>query len=344
MFRLLRTPIDELRWIVRVSRPRFWMYLFGPFLIGIVGAVRSLTTPQKSFILHLQYIRADLANLFEVIFISFPHFVVRDPLAALMLILIAILIFGYFLFPANLLIYGVNDLFDIETDLLNPKKRSYESTLSIAKRQRLLLWIVVSQLPWVGWLIAISFVTTEKTIYPFLPFLVFFFLGIFYSAPPIRAKARPFLDSLFNCLYVMPGLLSYFFMLSETAPITGFGPTPFPWLPFLAGCLWCMAMHAYSAVPDIKADMGANLQTIATKLGARTTLYVCLGLYVIATILACIATQDWSLRLLIASLGLVYVIMMSLSLMEEDVLPIYKRFPLVNTLVGSFLFFGLWLF
>lgn len=32
----------------------------------------------------------------------------------------------YFLFPANLLVYGVNDIADEDTDILNAKKQGYE--------------------------------------------------------------------------------------------------------------------------------------------------------------------------------------------------------------------------
>jgi hypothetical protein len=42
-----------------------------------------------------------------------------------------------------------------------------------------------------------------------LSLLGFLFFGIFYSAPPIRAKEIPFLDSFFNILYVFPGIAAY---------------------------------------------------------------------------------------------------------------------------------------
>jgi 4-hydroxybenzoate polyprenyltransferase len=37
--------------------------------------------------------------------------------------IIQVLLFGlYFLIPANIRIYGINDIYDYETDKLNPKK------------------------------------------------------------------------------------------------------------------------------------------------------------------------------------------------------------------------------
>ncbi len=335
----LRATIHELRWIIDVSRPRSWIYLFGPFLLGMAGALRTLNFAQGSFSVRLQNISEVIAHLFQIIFVDYPHLIVTDPFAALTTTLIAGLVFGYFLLPANLLIYGVNDLCDAEIDLLNPQKNLQKPTLPSNQRRRLLSWIIIFQLPWLWALIVYSFFAVGHETYVMLPLLPFLFFGIFYSAPPIRAKARPFVDSIFHSLYVMPGLLSYFFVLS---PFTDtFVQLPFPWLPFLAGCCWFVAMHAYSAVPDIKIDLGANLQTIATKLGARLTLFVCLGLYVSATMFAFIAADTSALKLLIGSLGLIYVLMTCLALMEEKFTAIYKHFSIVNTVACVCLCFGI---
>gem|GEM_PF-2272145 len=40
--------------------------------------------------------------------------------------------------------------------------------------------------------------------------IIFRFFGIFYSSKPIRAKTIPFIDGIFNILYIIPGLLGYF--------------------------------------------------------------------------------------------------------------------------------------
>lgn len=45
-------------------------------------------------------------------------------------------------------------------------------------------------------------------------------------------------------------------------------------------------MHAFSAVPDIQADSDAKVDTIATWLGGRTTIWVCFALYTIAAVLS----------------------------------------------------------
>jgi 4-hydroxybenzoate polyprenyltransferase len=53
----------------------------------------------------------------------------------------------YFLIPANILIYGVNDMFDYETDKLNPKKGTYEALVTPEKNKMLWIWIAVTNIP-----------------------------------------------------------------------------------------------------------------------------------------------------------------------------------------------------
>jgi lycopene elongase/hydratase (dihydrobisanhydrobacterioruberin-forming) len=264
----------------RLSRPRFWIYVFGPYLVGI-----SASNAQSAF---------------------------TQPLT---------LLFGlYFLLPANLLIYGVNDIFDYATDILNPKKTGYEDLVPPTERKSLGIAIAVTNLPFVA---ALFFLPIQAL----LSLAAFLFLSLFYSAPPIRAKARPIIDALFNALYIFPGYVSYF--------LAG-GRDPKPAL-FLAAWCWAIAMHAYSAVPDISADRQSQTPTVATKLGLRGTLFFCLALYLNAALLS-LATLTY----LSVVLAIVYATLIILSLRagtESGVLKIYRVFPWINTLAGMALFF-----
>ncbi|SDU93969.1 4-hydroxybenzoate polyprenyltransferase [Microlunatus sagamiharensis] len=261
--------------LLRVSRPRFWMYLLGPFMIAL--AATSLRPPLEVWLLGL-----------------------------------------YLTLPANLLIYGVNDLFDVETDRLNPKKQDYESLLHPEQRRGLVTAILVLNVPFLA-------------LVPFLPhawpwLLVFLVTGVGYSAPPIRAKARPVVDAAFNILYVAPGLAAYATMSGSQPPVSI----------VLAALLWCMAMHAYSAVPDIDADREAGLATVATRFGRRGTLLLCGAAYAAAALLA---LPSLGVFALIA--GLVYLAMIALSLRSSgrsQLFALYRRFPLLNTVLGGALF------
>lgn len=272
--------MPDLRFFIKVSRPRFWIYVFGPYLVGLAAGILT---------------RGDLLRLDVLIFAIF------------------------FLLPANLLIYGINDIFDWETDRLNPKKAEYEMLVRPESHRRLATWIAALSLPFV---VAAYFLAPQT-----LPSLAgFVFFSVFYSAPPIRAKAIPIIDSVFNVLYVFPGAFAY-------QIITGAFP---PLLVFAAGWLWTMAMHAYSAIPDIDADREAGVSTVATLLGRSGTLVFCLVCY--------LASAVFSFPYLgFASIigGVVYSAMIAISFFSnssDGIFSIYQRFPIVNAIVGFALF------
>ncbi len=266
--------------IIRISRPRFWLYLFGPYLIGLAAGASSTS---------------DL--------------IAQKPL-----------IFGlYFLLPANLLVYGINDMFDFETDRLNPKKIEYEMLVEPETHRALWVWIGVMNLPFIA-----ASITLAAGTFPTLA--AFLLISIFYSATPIRAKQIPFLDSLFNILYVLPGIFS-FQMLTGAFPPIGV---------IVSAALWTAGMHAYSAVPDIDADRAASIATIATRLGKSATLVFCLAAFAAAAIFA-----YPYLGIVAAALGLIYVSLTVITIAGESndhVFAVYKYFPLINAGAGLVLF------
>ena len=269
---------SDLRELIQISRPRFWIYVFGPAFLGAT-----------------------------VVFLRLGF----SP------ILLALLV--YFLFPANLLIYGINDVFDYETDRLNAKKQGYEQALPPDRRRFLWKGIALSHVPFLPLLV---FLPLNAVIV----LLVFWCLSIGYSAPPLRFKTKPVLDSASNVLYLVPFLVLYF---------AGGGAIIHPLL-LIAGSLWCMAMHAYSAVPDIEADRRAGLATIATWAGGEATLRLCFIAYLASGLLAA-SVLGWPL----ATLGLVYVGLMIASFQayrEKRLLRVYRLFPRVNMVAGFCLF------
>lgn len=273
---------------LRISRPRFWPYLVGPFIIGIAAGFSS---------------GAGVAQI-----------------PGLNWWLLALGLF--FTYPANFVIYGINDVNDYETDKLNPKKQGYEALLKPEQR-----WLVQRQaLSWVilGYLL-LEFVPGDNDVAGW-GMLGFFLFGVLYSMPPVRAKTKPLLDSMFNVLYVFPAVVGY-------GLVTGQMPA---WQLFVAAMLWCMAMHAYSAVPDIAADTKAKISTIATTLGARNTLLFCIVCYALAAYLSS-AWLGWFSWLA----GSVYLAMMLLTISQpgrDHVFKLYQYFPYINMAVGAGLF------
>lgn len=272
--------MQQIAFWLKVSRPRFWIYVFGPYLVGAISAIST---------------RSDLLNW-------------------------KFLAFGlFFLFPANLLIYGINDIFDFETDRLNAKKQDYEALVAPDNRRSIWAAIIIIAVPF----IILAFSQNVSAIFAMLGFL---FFSVFYSAPPIRAKAKPILDSAFNILYVFPGIFAYFLL----------DGTNILWQMVLAGASWTMAMHAYSAVPDITADKSAGLNTIATFLGGRATLIFCLIMYICSGALTFKYLGIFSI--ISATLYGLMIISSLRNYSEENVFKIYRWFPLLNTIIGFALF------
>ena len=270
----------DTKFLQKVSRPRFWLYVFGPYLIGLAAAASDKND-----------------------FLAFD-----------------VLYFGlYFLLPANLLIYGINDIFDFETDRLNPKKAEYEMLVRPESHRALVWAIAILNIPF----IVLAFFFAPQALPPLGGFL---FFSVFYSVPPIRAKAVPLLDSAFNILYVFPGAFAY-------QMLTGSFP---PLVLFVAAGLWTMAMHAYSAIPDIDADREAGVQTIATLLNKNGTLLFCLAAFIAAAALASSYLGYISLILAVVYAAMICVTWLSTN--ENGLFSIYRRFPLLNAIVGFALF------
>jgi 4-hydroxybenzoate polyprenyltransferase len=240
----------SLRKVLKISRPRFWFYTFGTFLIGwIAGLQPSIEVMQ-------------LASTWSQAMLNFHR----------LYIIWLLLCVDYFVVGANILIYGVNDLADEDTDQFNDKKWTYEHKLQQQERSWLkkrVKWVTIGE--WGAVILILSRILRHvwyelrRTVG--LVMLWFWLTGIFYSMEPIRAKAKPFLDGIFNVLYIVPSMLWWL--------ITHHSREWFGWYGFIAGWLRAMAMHAYSAIPDIQADSDANLTTTAVYLGADGTLIYC---------------------------------------------------------------------
>jgi 4-hydroxybenzoate polyprenyltransferase len=272
--------MPDLRFLLKVSRPRFWFYVLGPYLVGLV---------------------AGAADLNELLYPAY------------------LLIGLYFTFPANLLIYGVNDIFDHETDRINAKKYDYETLVEPDSRGALWLAIAITNLPFAAIFFFANFAASAAVI-------GFLFFSVFYSAPPIRAKTKPFLDSAFNILYAMPGFFAYSLLSGEFPPAAV----------VIAALCWTAAMHAYSAIPDIEADKNAGIATIATVCGEYGTIAVCLVLYATSAILSAPYLGFASV-----TLGLAYVLLMIASFYSAKhgrIFKLYKAFPLINVAAGFVLF------
>ena len=272
--------VGRLRYLLVLSRPRFWLYLAGPVAVGVTYGI------------------GDVSELFTPVTVSLA---------------------GYFLVPANVFLYGINDLFDADVDELNPKKDDREARW---QGDRLTV-TAVGLAAGVG---VATFAITPRIAWPYLA--GFLLLSAGYSAPPLRFKTTPLADSVSNGLYVLPGAAAY-------ATVAGTQP---PLAALVGAWLWTMGMHTFSAIPDIEPDRAAGIRTTATVLGTPRTYLYCLACWAAAA--AAFAAVDVRLGLLLGVYP-VFVTWVARSAVSVD--RAYWWFPALNTAVGTLLAMGgLW--
>jgi 4-hydroxybenzoate polyprenyltransferase len=178
----------------------------------------------------------------------------------------------FFLIPYNLLMYGVNDVFDYESDLRNPRKGGIEGVVLGERWHRLTLWsAALSTVPFLGYLLAVGSTASRLTL------VVSVFAVVAYSSPGLRFKERPVLDSLTSSThFVSPAV---FGLLVAGGRVSG------PVLAaFAAFFLWGVASQAFGAVQDIVSDRAARIASIATWLGARNTVRFAMAGYALAAV------------------------------------------------------------
>lgn len=277
------TPISSLSFAFTISRFRFWIYTGGTYVVGFALGMENWLA------------------FFEPVYYLYLF---------------------YFFFPANILIYGVNDFWDEETDRNNPKKGEREHQLAHHERQLLVRILFICGM----FSIALFFIqdTGERLI-----FLIFLFLAYFYSAKPLRFKEVPILDFASNMLYIMPGIFGYYLAAGQFPPL----------LYVLAGFFHIAAMHLFSAIPDIVYDRAAAIRTSAVVFGKRISLMVCLAFWSCFAVLIILLSGYHPMSLLV----LVYPFFPALLLCTDSVQigNLYWYLPYINTFLGGLLFTAL---
>ena len=195
----------------------------------------------------------------------------------------------FFLIPYNLLMYGINDVFDYESDLRNPRKGGIEGALLDPKWHAVTVKAAIwSCVPFVAYLTVIGSSSSTSWLYLTL------FAVIAYSAKGLRFKEKPFLDSITSSLHFVGPVI---FGLSLAEVNLG---QPQILIAIFAFFLWGVASHAFGAVQDVLADREGGIASIATVIGARATVRVALAAYVVAASLLLGLSQPYSFAALAA--------------------------------------------
>jgi len=282
--RVLPPEDTSLGYLLRLSRPRFWLYLAGPVVVAVAYAADSV------------------AELFS-------------PLA--------LILFVYFAIPANIYLYGINDVFDADIDESNPKKGDKEVRYN---GSRLTLGAVA--VTGLAGLAFVPYFAVQAEYAAAVVMAAYLFLATEYSAPPLRFKTVPFFDSMSNGLYILPGVLAWTAIEGTFPPLGA----------VVGGWLWTMGMHTFSAIPDIEPDRAAGIQTTATELGEFNTFLYCAVAWLLAGAAFASVHPFLTVILLLYPL-LVFGIVFA----EVDPDEAYWWYPLINTLTGMIITLGgLW--
>ncbi|WP_349814693.1 UbiA family prenyltransferase [Curtobacterium sp. MCJR17_043] len=168
-----------------------------------------------------------------------------------------------------------------------PRKGSIEGARIRQSEVRLIAWAVaVVNVPFlVGFLLTLPLLANAAI-------LLYVGVFVFYSAPPLRFKARPFLDSLSNAAYALPLVI-----VPAALAVT-------PVWPAAIGLMaWSVAKHAFDAVQDIVEDRDAGIATTAVRLGARGTALWSGAWWIVSTALfAVVSVPVAAVNLLIAGI------------------------------------------
>lgn len=231
----------------------------------------------------------------------------------------------FFLIPYNLLMYGINDVFDYESDLRNPRKGGIEGALLPKSVHRTVIWAaILSCLPFVAYLLLVGNLQSG-----FWLALVLFTV-VAYSAKYLRFKEKPVLDSLTSASHFAGPMV---FALAFTDVNLADAKV----LAILAAfMLWGMASHAFGAVQDIKADREGGIASIATYFGARNTTRTALVMYVAAGIY--LLTLSWPANLVaIAAIPYIAILTPHLNITDdkcESANKGWKQFIYLNFFAG----------
>lgn len=266
----------EIIQIIKTSRPRFWIYLAGPYLVGFLAGATKIE------------------QFFGIEFLSY---------------------FLGFLFFGNLIVYGINDIYDAEIDKKNPKKETKETRADGENSDQIKKSIIFG-------LVYFVFMLLMAKLEVGILLGIFILLAHQYSAPPVRAKIRPILDSSFNFLYVIPGLIGYFQTGANQVNLL-----------LLAGAFcWTFSMHLFSAMVDIRWDREAKIKTTATELGFDGSRKLCFLLWGVFGIISIIQVRD--------TIGIVAAVYPILALISDEnkIERIYWWFPKINVICGFLVF------
>ncbi len=224
-------------------------------------------------------------------------------------------------FPFNLLIYGINDIFDRDTDDPNARKGGYGGAKIVDKEVKPIAWgVAITNIPFLVYFIA----TLPWPAWAWMLAYAFSFWQ--YSSTPLRFKGRPVWDSLSNTDYAYPLVFVPYALGAEPM-----------WEAAIGLMAWSMAKHVYDAIQDIEEDQDAGIRTTAVAFGARGALVWSAVFWIISTVM--FALVNWPVALVNALIAGWLVIALWIEPTTPKARDLYRfsvAFPYVAGAVAGF--------
>ncbi|TFK42595.1 UbiA prenyltransferase family [Crucibulum laeve] len=226
---------SEIWTVLKASRPPSWT--FGPILFGI-GIIHSGIIPKS---LNVTLLRLGLQ------------------IAALSM-------------PLSIVVFGINDVYDYDSDIRNPRKMKDgpEGGILHPDHHRSVRLAAYTSTVF----IILSSIITQQS-QNIIATLFLTLIGWQYSAPPLRLKEQPIVDSLSNGAIVY---LAWFCGFS----FSGLKISDAPSKGLMLG-LCTSGIHALGAVMDMEADIAGGQKTIAVALGPRLAAVFAASCYLMAS-------------------------------------------------------------
>lgn len=237
----------------------------------------------------------------------------------------------FFLVPYNFAMYGINDVFDYESDIRNPRKGGVEGAVLDTRLHAVTLWLSAALcMPFVAYFVWMGSAASS------LVLVISMFAVVAYSAKGLRFKEVPVLDSMTSSTHFVSPAIFGLVLAGAT------------WTPALVAIItgyfaWGMASHAFGAVQDIQADREGGLRSIATVLGARVTArfallgYASAGILLLAASIADPAARLWLALAALLVLPYLWMVWPFRSLSDADCEQAnrgWRKFLAINFVVG----------
>jgi 4-hydroxybenzoate polyprenyltransferase len=187
----------------------------------------------------------------------------------------------YILFPLGLLLYGVNDIVDTETDRLNPRKGTYLfGSRGAAEQLSSLRWkIAAVQAPF----LATFYFFVGPNIFSW--FAALLIAVMLYNVPPFAWKGRPAFDVLIQSSYLLIFVLSSW--LNQVPQL--------PWQTFVFGAMFAMHSHIFGEVLDLEPDRATRRTTTATLIGRVPSKFLIAAFLAVESFLTFRYFHDWAI-------------------------------------------------